>query len=58
MIKTSEKGLICRASHNWAEADNLWELVDGVKNYVAAIFMIRPYSYEAVVLDRVLHQIR
>ena len=58
VLNSSEKGLVCRSSHSWEDEENLWELVDGVKNYVSAIFMVRPYSYEAIVLDRVLHHIR
>ena len=36
----------------------MFEVMDGVMNYVAAIHLIRGYSYEAIALLRALHQIR
>ena len=57
-VHTSRKGTVAQVGHKWEEADNLWELMDGVKNYVGAVHMIRHFSYEALALDRVLHQTR
>ena len=40
------KGAIAHIAPKFEEAESLWEVVDGVKNYVAATHMVRPYSYE------------
>ena len=57
-VTKSKKGAIATINPKFEEPETLWEVVDGVKNYLAATYMIRPYSYEALALDRVLHQVR
>ena len=57
-VTKSRRGAIASIAPRFEEPDNLWEVVDGVKNYMAAIHMVRPYSYEALALDRVLHHVR
>ena len=57
-VRSSSKGTVAQVGCKWEEAETLYELVDGVKNYVGAIHMIRGFSYEALALDRALHQIR
>ena len=39
-IHTFSKGTMAQVGHKWEEAYSLWELMDGVKNYVGAIHMI------------------
>ena len=57
MVAT-KKGTVTNLVSKWEEADNLFELIEGVHNFKAAIHQIRAYSYEALVLGMVLHRVR
>ena len=41
----------------WAEAGTMKEIVEGVLNYTAALYMIRPWDYSGLVMLRCLHDV-
>ena len=45
-------------SRSYVECKTVYETIDSVFNYAAIVFQIRPYSYEAISLLRVLHHVR
>ena len=57
-IRRQDKNFSADVRPDWKKPETLWEVVDGVKNYVDAVHLIRGYSYEALVVDRALHHIR
>ena len=57
-VVATKKGTITNLTAKWEEAENLFELVEAVHNFVAAVHQIRSYSYEGIVLSMVLHRVR
>ena len=57
-VVATKKGTITNLTAKWEEPETLFELVEAVHNYVAAVHQIRSYSYEAIVVSMVLHRVR
>ena len=43
---------------HWAQANDVWEVMDAGFNYVAVLFMVRNYSYSGLAMLRCLHEVR
>ena len=57
-IQNNREGTICVPTHQWESPATLQEAIGAVKNYSTAVHMLRPYSYEALALERGLHEVR
>ena len=44
--------------HDWAEAQNIWQMVDATFAYAVQLFSIRQHDYSGLVLLLVLHNVR
>ena len=52
------KGMVLHTNKHWEPCRGVYEVVEGFLNYVATEHCIRPHSHEALVILRVLHELR
>ena len=58
MVMMSTSSNTTKFGAKMEDANDTFELVEAVLNYLAATYMIRSYSYEAIALVRALHHVR
>lgn len=55
---SGSNNMVIETNKHWEPCKSVFEVVTGLLNYVAAEHVIRPYSYEALTILRVLHELR
>ena len=50
--------MVLQTNKHWEPCRGVYEVVEGLLNYAAAEHCIRPHSHEALVILRVLHELR